>query len=306
MAARQRRRWHYWSYSKKHPGRVFQPIAIVAGPLLVGLVVLVLAGYGYSTLDWLQDIDGNKYQANNVLLLAILVSHLIVAISLWLYFKDTFGTVLHYKGRDDVFVGSLMVRAMRWTGTARVFSVGYVALIVLASFWSAISFRFLIKGNKVVTIICFLIFVCVDKLLADAKGAENAEANEVHAKAGTQPSAAENSRRACNENDIEFSRYSTFLINLPTIIITSLVWWLGWFMENHPTAFGAAFNSVSMTRVVVNSGLDWHLFIDGLETGAIVASLLLSQMIFALIKIRYHVKEHEILHPSEALLYHAP
>jgi hypothetical protein len=281
-------RAHWRGFFGHSPKNLISTLFTVIAPLLLALLALISVGYHWLDVSILQNINGNKYLSNNVLILFIFVSYFIVGLSLALYVKDIFNVVSDYKG------GNVLVKKKNGWALVLLFLAGVLVLIYIAVIivgvvtgWKPITFRIIIEANKFVTIACFAIFVAVDLLIISSKAIEKSELDVL------ADNAEKINRVFHSNNDMDLSWWSTFLISFPTIFITAMVWGLLHFISGHPDSF-QVIHDAALSIDVSKVEIDWYLFYDGIETGLIAASVILSQIIFAVLKLRYHYRAYVI------------
>jgi hypothetical protein len=265
-------------------------LATVFLPLLAAFVFLLLL------TRFPPSIPGSIYLTNNVLLLFILVGYAIVFFGLVLYFITILKLAHEYRGANQE------VSRASFDAMVSALAAALIAIIIVFIFVSYIAgtflgaanmqFRLIVEANKFITLICFLLFTAIDLLIVKSM---SLELKEFRASKVSDVAQYPNKRRLKSENIISFSLSSTLLINLPIIAMTILVWWLIHFVTTHPASFEAIHDSIFNINVPVPTRrIDWYLFLDGIETGMIAASVMVSQIIFLILKIRFQYREYTI------------
>ena len=266
--------------------------ATVLVPLLAAFVFLLMLAYFPAELTFIQNMPGSRYLTNAVLILFILVGYTIVLLGLVLYLSTIYEIAFEYKGANKITTRASFT-AM-WLAVAAIILVFIFVSFIIANFIGVanIQFRYIVEINKVITLACFLLFTVIDLLIVKSKTLELSELQNIEG-----PIAADIRRKQYmkGENVISFSWSSTLLINFPIIAMTSLVWWLIHFISAHPASFEAIHDSTLGLYVPVSTKrVDWFLFLDGIETGMIASSVMVSQIIFLILKIRFQYREYSI------------
>ena len=244
----------------------------IAGLPLVALAVFLFAvASDRLSTDWALEVDGNRYAANFVLAVATACSQLIVFVNLSFYLYDTRpprgSAAASMLPEGQVGRGFYFALCVCWCAIGAYFL--YVVVTLLGKgkegYW-LFSFDTFARVSRLVTVGLFTVFACVDGALAKAW-------RRVIAVQGPT-TAAMRSR--------DLARFSMYLIDLPAIGVTVSSWLVVHFLScSEFVTKVAEFDYLSGKVWAQLRRGEADLFINGIDTGVVVATMLLSQFTFA-------------------------
>ncbi len=218
--------------------------------------------------QWLSQfgIHNNDYRINNILLLFIIVSYFSLSANLFIYLIETESKAYNYRGSNTLFkklnVLSLLINLTVLIG---------IPVFILRT----TNYNEIIHYNRYVSIIIFIAFTITDGLMWYQEC--------IAGKTLRDPIKI----KLCR-NNIAFSRKSIVLINFPALMILgfSLL-----FHENidRNTFFKSYFDGHQICNIE-----NFKLFIDGFETSVIFTSIIITQMVFAVLKIKWSYRKFQI------------
>jgi hypothetical protein len=262
-------------------------------------VIIVLAYLTYvedfDLVKSLFNIPENIFVVNNFLLILVALSFYTIFISILFYIIDLWSDIFRYKGDAlkisvlHIFIFILILLLMIGIVIYIGLIIGIVTdkLIVKADF---VNFNGILLINKWITLITFMVFLIADLTIFATQKIiiKDIEGNKIH----FDNDEIKNKTIKKAKNVEKFSLLSVFLINLPMIIVAiyTLI------ITNHiemTEAFHFFYDKdLDLTTKMIKDY--FGLFIGGLETGIIIASILLSQLIFAVLKINWEYEEYII------------
>ena len=211
-------------------------------------------------------ITGNSLHIHNVLLAFILVSYFILFANQLLYFIGAEAKAFDYRGANKTFKRINLISLL----------IGVAVLIGIPVFlFRTTNYIDILDGNRYLSILIFLAFALSDGLM------------------WYQECLAKNhfrdpkKIRLC-KNNIAFSRKSMLLINLPALTILSFSLYL------HNQIEGNRFYLSQLNGQEADMSVHFKLFIDGFETSLVFTTIIITQVIFAVLKIKWSYRKFEI------------
>lgn len=263
-------------------------------PIAACLILLTMYSSGKVPLEkWFTSfgIKNNEYHIHNVLLSFIIVSYLLVFINLLIYLIETQRKAIDYNGSNNLF------KKINLGGQL----VNLAVLITIGIFILRVSdYNDIIHFNRYISIGIFLAFALTDGLFWYQEFLERKTLEEqkllIDKKQITEETRKlietekENAKIKINQcsNNIAFSRKSILLINLPALLILSFSLYLITKIEDNE------FFMCHLNGTVLCTIEHFNLFIDGLETGVIFTSIIITQIIFSVLKIKWSYRRFQI------------
>jgi hypothetical protein len=295
---------------------IFEGLLIFA-PLIVSTIAIIK--YRTNTEGWFNTIvsrfsyiDGNYYLVNNVLLAYIIAAYLTILIGFIFYFNGLHNDIFHYSG-DNKFV----VLLNKLSFYLLLFCV-YTPLVVyiLFLFVSCSGYIFignkifnlhnLVLANKYLSILVFGIFLMTDSFTWLSNLIQKEENQKL---LGSKETDTEIIRRIDhNNNDIDLAKVATYLINIPVFVLTMASVFFTQYLEGAERFKGIVnqqLHYIEIPRSLENlchigvqlggacsypkplNGVLFDLFMNGLETGIITASIIISQFIFIVLRAKW-------------------
>jgi hypothetical protein len=275
-------------------------------------------GWSNSIINRLSHINGNFYTINNILLVFIIASYLTIFIGLNYYFNGFINDLSKYNGKDDS-----VVKLNKLSSKLLIFVNVLLILYISALFFSCsdhirdgdkfFNFDNLVIVNKSLSFFMFFIFLLADLVSWQSNFLQRKE-NEVILK--QEPTNKEAKVKIeHNNNEITLARNATFLINVPVLIITSLSI-LFTYLIHEAVRFRSIvdqqLNYMEVPYVLYDlcyQGSQWgskcaypkplnenlfELFLNGVETGVITVTILISQWIFIILRAVWKFKKLKI------------
>jgi hypothetical protein len=276
----------------------------IKGLIFKNFLIFVPVIFVLAYLTYLEDVDlvsslfniaGNIFFINNFLLILISLSFYTIFISILLYTIDLWSDIFRYKGDAlkisvlHIFIFILIILLMIGIVMYIGLIIGTVAdkIILKADF---VNFNGILLINKWITLITFIVFLIADLTIFVTQKIiiKDIEGNKIH----FDNDEIKNKTIKKAKNVAKFSLLSIFLINLPMIVVAiyTLI------ITNHieMTEAFQFFYDKDLDLTIKMTKENFGLFIGGLETGIIIASILLSQLIFAVLKINWEFEEYII------------
>lgn len=238
-------------------------LILLIGPIILGGWFILTQ---YNTFDYFNDLS--KYNINSVFILFVYIALIPVLVNIVYYLNDSFELVFKYIGNN---------KAIKRLNKFSFFSILLIA-IVTAIFILLISIKYLsfhqiVEYNRYVSLAIFLTFLVIDILTWKSELIEKKE---------------NNGDSEHFDINISFSKESTFLINLPTLLIISLSLIFTYQLE-HIEFYKNIIDRSSFLfdiQILVDKEII-ELFINGIETGILMTSIVFSQIIFFFIKTKW-------------------
>lgn len=253
---------------------------LVAGLPLFGLLAFVaLVATDWIGPDLALAIDGNLYAANFILAVSTAAGQLVVFVNLNFYLNDINPSKAARGGvvpKGEVGIWTYHVLRCSAFGIGAYFLLIGVTLLGLGKkgYWlfSLDTFAWL---SRIVTIILFAVFFWVDHVLAKS-----------WTKVETSSSSAREKTRARRNRDL--ARFSKYLIDVPAIAVTVSSWAVVSCLRSSRFVAQVAESYVSgNVWGAPLSQADLELFVNGIDTGVVVATMLLSQLTFTWLLIEF-------------------
>ncbi len=240
-------------------------------PVVMCLIFLMHYSSGVMPLDrWFSfyGIFDNEYHINNVLLSFIIVSYVLLFSNQFVYFLEAQSKAFNYRGTNTHF---------KYINVLCQFIDITVLVAIMVFILRVNGYHQIITYNRVLSLSVFLAFSITDALMWYQEYLIRRTLRD--------PLRI----RLCN-NNISFSRRSMLLINLPALIILLFSFYFHCWIKDDPFYHsyfdGAAFREIE----------NFDLFIDGFETSIIFTSIIITQMVFAVLKITWSFTKFQIEH----------
>jgi hypothetical protein len=268
---------------------IFLKNAFVVTPVVISIALVMAYGSEGVSLSPFEGIQGNDYSINNVLLMFILASHGVLLISLGLYSADVWHDVLRYRGANKSVHRCNQFALLAIFVTILVIILYFLFVIlccagVKKSDADWFCFQTIFLCNKILSLLVFAAFFVLDLVLI------RSQQKQLRDEVGGGLALFERRR---HRNNIRLSLESTIFINVPALFVTIFAFWLSHFLASRAFTFRLDRSFPHPLSVPLGNGA-YELFVDGLETGVIVASIFISQIIFAAIKFRWHYRDYII------------
>ncbi len=238
-------------------------------PIAMCLVFLMNYSSGNIPLDrWFSfyGIYDNEYHINNILLSFIVVSYILLFSNQFIYFLEAQSKAFNYRGSNTKFKNiNLLCQFIDITVL-----IGIMIFILKVN-----GYHQIIAYNRVLSLSVFLAFSVTDILMWYQEF--------LIRKTLRDPLKI----RLCN-NNISFSRKSMMLINFPALTILTLSFYLHCWIVDDPF-YHSYFNGKDFENIE-----NFDLFIDGFETSIIFTSIIITQIVFAVLKIKWSFTKYQI------------
>jgi hypothetical protein len=269
---------------------VVRPLVIFA-PLIITAALLVRFNSGSSNrLLSFNRIYQNNYIINDVLLAFIVASYAVVFIGLFLYFWEAVSDLFKHTGDRSA------IKACNAISLVLLFAVAITLVVYLAIMfvtciggWSEeihefFDIDFIVLLNKCLSFGIFFIFFIADLLAWTSQWLQQKDSKDK-----LQSSPGDNNATtslAIASEQIEVSKHVTFLVNVPTVFLTGCMLLLTAYLGSAGRFRGAVDPQLHFMEFQqrVHPGIFHHLFLNGLETGVIVATIIYSQIVYLMIK----------------------
>jgi hypothetical protein len=278
------------STTRKRLWIVIRPLVIFA-PLIITTTLLVRFNSGSSNLLLsFNRIYQNNYIVNDVLLAFIVASYAVVFVGLCFYFWEAISDLFKHSGERGA------IKACNTISLALLFAVGitligYLAIMFITCIggWSEelhefFDIDFIVLLNKCLSFGIFFIFFIADILSWVSQRLQQKDCND---QLGNSPddTNAKDSLGIASEQ-IEISKNVTLLVNVPTVLLTGCILLLTAYLGGAGRFRGAVDPQLHFMEFQqrVRPGVFHHLFLNGLETGVIVATIIYSQIVYLVIK----------------------
>ncbi len=250
----------------------FQLVFTVVFTLLpICLCLFFLLNYSSGNLPiniWFNKfgIKNNDFHINNILLLFIIVSYFSLSANLFIYLIETESKAYNYRGSNILFkklnVLSLLINL--------IVLIGIPVFILRTTNYDEI-----IYYNRYVSIIIFIAFTITDGLMW-------------YQECLARKTLRDPIKIKLCQNNIAFSRKSIALINFPALMI------LGFSLLFHYSIERDDFFKKYIDGYETYKIENFKLFIDGFETSAIFTSIIITQIVFAVLKIKWSYRKFQI------------
>lgn len=239
--------------------------------LPIGLCLFFLLNYSSGVLpfdEWFKKfgIRNNQYHINNILLLFIIVSYFSLSANLFIYLIETESKAYNYRGSNTLFkklnILSLIINLAVLIG---------IPVFILRT----TNYDEIIHYNRYVSIIIFIAFTITDGLMW-------------YQECLARKTLRDPIKIKLCRNNIAFSRKSIALINFPALMI------LGFSLVFHNSIDNNAFFKNYFDGHDTYKIENFKLFIDGFETSVIFTSIIITQIVFAVLKIKWSYRKYQI------------
>ena len=245
-------------------------LILLIGPIFLGGWFILTR---YNTFNYFNDLS--EYNINSVFIIFVYIALIPVLVNIVYYLNDSFDLVFKYNGNN---------KRIKVLNKFSFFSILLIAIItaifILLISIKYLSFNQIIEFNRYVSLAIFLIFLIIDILTWKSELIEKSENNK------------DNSNQF--DINITFSKESTFLINVPTLLIISLSLIFIHKLENidfYKNMIDRN-NFLFDIQILVDKKII-DLFINGIETGILMTSIVFSQIIFFFIKTKWDYRIFE-------------
>jgi hypothetical protein len=266
--------------------RVAIKAAVIFSPLLlVGCYLIRFEHGGGEILKAFNEIRGNSYFIDDVLLAFIVASYVVVVIGLILYFVEIVNDLGGYSGSKKLLIERLNGIAITLLVFVAAALVLYLGLIVLACVdLCSIPLPAFVLINRWLSLGIFSCFLVSDVLMWRSQSLQKAE----NTAKLTSTDAKETALRDELSKEIEkngryreFSKLSTFLINMPAIVLSGSTIMLIWYLEIAHRFRGVVDATLHGIEIPGAVRLDtFSLFLHGVEAGIITATIIFSQIVY--------------------------
>jgi hypothetical protein len=291
-------------------GPVFFRLLALSIPIIVCIWMIVRYNGRTRGLDVFANIDGYVYPVSSILLLLVLGSIAVVAINLLFYLSD----MMRQVGKNEEGVGITWRRSVLFVLVGMLLLlVAYIVLIVLATLGFKSPFSHLLELTSIfsfsrwLAVITFSCFLVIDAAFAWSYTKQlQFLFGQYSAQIG---SASERLSQlflkiAQMRNNREFALLSAVLIDLPFLILTILGGALVDYVASNPMLHAARdmdFPTHS-EYTVLEEGL-FELFLQGVDAGVSVSVLLMSQLVFATLVVRWVRKNRRCDEPQPTFVH---
>lgn len=269
---------------------------IIFAPLIVALWSLVRFNKGDSSLLLsFNQIHNNIFIVNDVLLAFILASYAIVFLGLCFYFWAAVTDLNTDAGPNSTIkrlnaFSLILLALVLLTLTLYLLTMGVTCL----SWWSqdiheALNIETIVWLNKYLSLGIFSIFLIADLLAWKSQKLQQKEYNKRLAL--TSDNVDLKHSLAKKSDQIHFSKDVTFLVNIPTVLLTGSMVLLTSYLDKADRFKGAVDHHLHFLEVrhAVQSET-FQLFLNGLEAGVIVCTIIYSQIIYLILRTRWEPK----------------
>lgn len=277
--------------------------ALIFLPLFMAVLWLVLFNNGNDSLLSFNQIHDNVYIVNNVLLAFIVASYFVVFLGLCLYFVESIRDLNSYRG-DSNTVKSLNTVSLISLAVALVALILYLAIIYItcSGSWSESTHEYfdietIVQLNKFLSLVIFSIFLVADLLAWKSQSLQKKE-NQRRVDAVPDDRQLKHLMEHIS-NQIQFSRHATFLINVPTLLLTASMVVLTSYISGGRRFWGKVDHHLHFMEVkdAVEHQI-FVLFLNGLEAGVIVSTIIYSQLIYMIIRTNLELKDRNLPSPQ--------
>jgi hypothetical protein len=254
-------------------------------PLIFIVFILISASF-YS--EWIgifnnfNNIEGNEFVLNNLLLLFIGLSYFTVIYFLFFFGVSTLIAAIKYKGDNktvQVFYGiSILLLIIAFFIICGLVGIVLLQIYTKFTYWT---FEDTIKNNHYITLIVFIIFFFLDLQLYFI--------SQIRSKTETEPT-----KKQKLLSEMNLSKESIWLIDIPMILISLFVIFL-----SHSISTNGIFNNLFDSRYSIQYQITDESpfkfvitsFTNGFETGMLIASIIFSQIIYTVLQIYHQYKD---------------
>lgn len=266
---------------------------------LVGAVISVLRyGSGSDLLVFFNRIEGNEYPINNILLSAIISGFLVIFIGLIFYFNGVYDDISNYTGQNNN-IKNLNKWCFYLLGSVLIIFVIYILFLWISTLQDIsqgsklFNLHNLIFFNKILSVTVFLIFFITDLLIKKSQEFQLQENTLALKNDPTDNVLIKKIEH--NKNHIRLSKDATWLINIPTLLLTvSIILFIEQISQRtrFKNCIDQGFHCVEIPNQL--SDKLFALFLNGLETGVIASGIIISQVIFIVLKTRWKLRSIQI------------
>ncbi len=271
---------------------VFLKACIIFAPLI--LAIYYVREFESGKSDFLlrfNNIDGNTHLINNVLLAFIVASYLVVFIGLGLYLWSILFDLSGYigNGRAVRLLNTLSLALLLIIAFALFFYLVVVAIACSSRVPELVSFHQLVVTNKWLSFGVFFAFLVADVLAWRSQiiqEKENTTLMSSYAQ-GTEPYKKFEKQLKLNGLLKQYAKDTTVVVNVPTLILNGSVVLLTSYLDLSIRLRGMVDPQLHLYEVKFGlQGEIYSLFLNGIETGVIVCSIVFSQLVYLFVKTR--------------------
>lgn len=257
------------SYFSENWFQLVLTVILTLLPIGICLVLIINYSNGYFPIDqWFHSfgIQNNHFYINDVLLLFIVISYFSLFANLFIYLLETESKAFNYRGSNPLFQKLNLLSL-------------FISLLILIGIpvfiLKTTDYEDILHFNRYLSIFVFLAFTITDGLMWYQEC--------LAGKTLRDPVKI----KLC-KNNIAFSKKSILLINFPALLILSFAWIIHYCIAQDP--FFKTCKSCSTSVQIEN----FNLFIDGFETSVIFTSIVITQIVFAVLKIKWSYRKYQI------------
>ncbi|MBK7305000.1 MAG: hypothetical protein IPI90_17610 [Saprospiraceae bacterium] len=258
------------SYIRDNWGLLMFTTIFTTFPILICLGILIGYSLGVVPLDqWfnLLGISNNQFRISNVLIAFIMVSYVILFANQLIYLIESESKALYYRGCDRLFhklnLTSILINIL-------------VLLSITLFIFKTSNYHEILHYNRYLSLGIFIAFSITDGLMWHQE--------YLARKALRDPI----KKRLCS-NNIAFCKKSILLINFPALLTLCFSLFIHHWVEANGF-YLTYFNGMESMKIE-----NFNLFIDGFETSFIFTSIIITQIMFAVLKIKWSYRRYQII-----------
>jgi hypothetical protein len=263
-------------------------LCLIFSPVALALIFVMRFESGSSrALLKFNNISDNSFIINDVLFVFIFASYGVVFIGLALYIKDIIDDLSGYVGRGNV------VRRLNTASVGLLFILAalllvYLVVVSIACIWGIeqLTVHRLILINKALSLAVFGTFLVADVLGWRSKTEQEREFSKSTTAASSTCNKPVNDQLAATKLLKQFSKEVTVFVNVPTLLLNLSIVSFTLYLDNADHLRGMV--NLQLHHYVSPSVLlpeqVFYLFLNGVETGAIVCTIVFSQLVYLVIK----------------------
>jgi hypothetical protein len=271
--------------------KVLTQLCFIFWPLAAAVWIVYRFESGVSrTLLIFSNISDNSFVINDVLFIFIFASYTVVLIGLAIYLLGIIKDLSGYIGQGKV-VRRLNTASLVLLLLLAAMLLIYLVLVFVASWWriEQLTVHGLILINKGLSLIVFVTFLIADLLGWRSQVVQERELDQSQRTGGADKSKCSKEisvQIAAAKILKKFSRDVTFFVNVPTLFLNVAIVLFTIYLDHSDRLRGMV--DLQLHRYVSESDLVpnqvFYLFLNGVETGAIVCTIIFSQLVYLAIK----------------------
>ena len=284
--------------SKQFYRRVWAAVRtiVIFAPLIIAVVWLVQFDRGTNrALLSFNQIHQNIFVVNDVLLAFIVASYGVVFLGLCFYFWGAVGDLNKYTGSSNtVKLLNALCLILLFAVFATLILYLFIMLATCSGWWSEsihekLNIETIVVTNKYLSLGIFLVFLIADLFAWKSQALQQ---KENHKKLNDAPHDTHLKHSIAQTSDqIQLSRNATFLVNIPTVLLTASMVILSSYVSKAARFRGSVDHHLHYLEVKNFVGEEtFGLFLNGLEAGVIVCTIIYSQIIYVIIRTRWEPK----------------